>query len=365
MLTLSYPSPSSFVYPKVNYGSLGNLQRQTEFNRKAFRDYVADNVFNLENEHVLVGLLQQLSIDPQWDLDYVVEYTRFRANSLCTLFNITSLNHVGNVIPVGFYREATAEHWCLIEDDRVYNEATFDFVTSYPIVPLYTTRTDHGYRHNAIKRYENPTPPKHLAIIGLNLVELAVGWWKYMRDPQFDNTGISAYVCRFALVNAQLIHNQLAVLNVLHDHIVTGDSLDDLIKVNDVTFITVSETKLLKEYIEFLVDRFMGNRLMDLNHLMSQLLSIYKQPYFNYVRAGKAALFSQTCWVWEPAILKLYTLYLTIANTKGYKTADINTQINRAIPGMVNNYQRIPEKYFREHLIELALKVKVLNKENV
>lgn len=365
MLTLSYPTPSSFVYPKANFGSLGNLRRQTEYNRKAFADYVAVNVFNLENEHLLVGLLQQLSIDPTWSLEYVVEYTRFRAYSLCTLFKITSLNHVGHVINPGFYREATAEHWCLIENDKDYTTEAFYFDKSFPVVPLYSTRTDHGYRHNVIKRWENPTPPKHLAIIGLDLVELAVGWWVYMNDPQFEGTGISAYVCRFPLVNAQLIHNQMSVFNVLHDHMVNGTPLNDLIKTNDTSFITLSEVKLLKEYIEFLVNRFNGNRLMDLNHLMSQLVSIYKQPYFNYVRAGKAGLFSQTCWIWEPPILKFYELYLTIANRKGYKAADINTVINRSHAGRINNYQRIPDALFRGHFLGLANKVFELNELNV
>lgn len=365
MLTLSLPSPSQFVYPKVNYGGLANLRRQTEFNRKAFKEYVLDNVFNLENESLLVGLLQQLSIDPTWDLEYVVQYTRFRAYSLCTMFKITSLSHVGQAIDMGFYREATHEHWCLIEDDRTYNEATFDFATSYPIVPLYTTRTDHGYRHSVIKRWENPNPPKHLAIIGLNLVELAVGWWKCMRDPQHKDTGIHGYLCYYGLVNAQLIHNQMALFNVLHDHIVDGKTLDELIATDDVTFVTVSERKLLKEYVEFLTEQLTHNRLMDLSHLMAQIQSIYKQPYFNYVRAGKAALFSQTCWIWELQIMKLYSLYLTIANQKGYKAADINTVINRSHAGRFNNYQRIPEKFFRNHFEGMADKVFALNKINV
>lgn len=365
MLTLSLPSPSQFVYPKVNYGKMENLRRQTEFNRKAFQDYVKRNVFNLENEHLLVGLLQQLSIDKEWTLEYVVQYTRFRAYSLCTLFKITSLSHVGEAIDTGFYREATHEHWCLIEDDRVYDEATFDLSTSQPIVPLYTTRTDHGYQHSAIKRWENPNPAKHLAIIGLNLVELAVGWWKYMRDPNERDSGISAYVCYYGLANAQLIHNQMAVFNVLHDHVVDGKPLNELIKTNNVTFAAVSETKLLGEYVEFLTERFTGNRLMDLNHLMVQIQSIYKQPYFNYVRAGKAALFSQTCWIWELQIMKLYSLYLTIANSKGYKAADINTIIDRSHAGRFNNYQRIPEKIFRNHFEEMADKIFALNKINV
>lgn len=363
MLTLSYPNPSSFVYPKVNYGSLGNLHRQTEYNRKAFRDYVAVNIFNLENEHLLVGLLQQLSIDPEWDLDYVVEYTRFRANSLCTLFNITSLNHVGSPILRGFFREGTIEHWCLIENDKVYKEKTLDFSTLHPIVPLYSTSTRHSYRHNAIRQME-PMNQSGFAVMGLNLVELAVGWWKYMRDPQYDG-GISAYVCHFPLVNAQLIQNQLAVLNVLYEHLVNEKPLDELIYTDTVSFITVSETKLLREYVEFLVHCFTHNRLMDLSHLMAQLLSIYKQPYFNYVRAGKAALFSQTAWVWEPAVMKLYALYLTIANQKGYKAADINTVINRTHATRVNNYQRIPDVFTRKHFIDLANKVNELNKINV
>lgn len=365
MLTLSFPAHTSFAYPKANFTRLDNLRRQTEFNRKQFKEYIEEDIFNLENEHLLVGLLQQLAIDPEWTLERVVEYTRFRANSLCTLFKITSLNHVGEPMRQGFYREGVVEHWCLIDHDKVYIEKDLDFGTMFPIVPLYSTVTKHGYKHNALRMNIRQRDPTGFGIIGVNLVELAVGWWKYMRDAQFNGTGIHAYVCRFPLVNAQLIHNQLAVINVLFEHIVNGTALDTLITTDQVVFTTVSETKLLKEYIEFIVDTLTHNRLMDLNHLIVQLVSIYKQPYFNYIRAGKAALFSQTCWVWEPAIMKLQTIYLTIANQKEYKAADINTLVKQSHTARVNNYQRIPDAFTRMHFLDMANRLNQLNKINI
>lgn len=364
MLTLSLPNPSSFVYAKAQFGRLDNLRRQTEWNRKAFRSYVLANAFNLENEHVLVGLLQQLSIDPTWDLDYVIQYTMFRSYSLCTLFKITSLSHIGAMTGEGFYREGTAEHWCLIEKDLDYTQV-FDPSTSTPIVPLYTTKTNHSYKHTLLRSIKPINPPKDLAVIGINLVELAVGWWWYMQDPANDGTGITAYLSGYPLMNAQLVHNQLATVNVLYEHIVNEKPLEELIKTDSVTFITISETKLLKEYLEFLTTRLTGNRLVDINHMLTQFVSLYKHPFSPFVRAGKAALFAQTCWVWEPAIMKLYALYLTIAIKGGYKVGDITTIINRSHAGRVNNYQRIPEKVFRDHFIVLANEIQTLAKQNV
>lgn len=364
MLTLSWPNPSIFAYPKAQFGRLDNLRRQTEINRKAFKQYVFSGAFNLENEHILVGLLQQLSIDPSWDLEYVIKYTQFRSYSLCTPFKITSPSKVGEATYNGFYRDGTLEHWCLIEQKYDYNKV-YDLDTATPIVPLYCNHTYHSYKPMALKDKAKVSPPKGLAVIGLDLVSLAVGWWYYMQDPANDGTGITNYLCKYPLVNAQLVHNQLASFNVLYEHLVNGKPLNSLITSEVVNFITVSEQKLLTEYIEFLSLRLTGNRLFDLNHLMVQLVRLYQEPFNPFVRAGNAALYSQTCWAWEPAIMKMYHLYLTLANEGDYKASDINTIINRTNDSRVNNYQRIPEKVFRDEFIDLSNKVWEANKENM
>lgn len=363
MLTLSWPKPSTVVYPKAQFGRLDNLRRQTEINRKAFKQYVFDGAFNLENEHMLVGLLQQLAIDPAWELEYVVKYTQFRAYSLCTPFKITSPSKVGEATYNGFYREGTLEHWCLIEKPYDYSKV-YDLDTATPVAPLYCTHTYHSYKPMALKKPSKWVPPLGMAIIGINLVELAVGWWYYMQDPANDGTGITNYLCKYPLLTAQLVHNQLATFNVLYEHLVNGKELNKLISSETVNYITVSEYKLLKEYIEFLVGRLGGNRLYDLNHLMSQLIRIYRDPFNPFISAGTAELYSQTCWAWEPAILKMYELYLWLANQGGYKAQDISTIVYRTQESRVNNYQKVPEP-FRRHLIELSNNVWKANKENV
>lgn len=363
MSTLSFPKPSNTVYPRLRFAEMANLQRQTEFNRKAFMDFVADQPFNMENEHTLVGLLQQLSINAEWELPYVVQYTRFRAYSLCTMYKITSLGRIGEAVTSGFYREGVREHWCLIENTKTYDSKT-TLEELRAVVPLCSSVTKHSYKHN-LEREDRTGAINDLAIIGVDLVELAVGWWLYQRLNRTRDTGIHAYVAQYPLMTAQLVHNQLAVLNVLYDHVLHNQPLSALITTDDVVFTTTNEQKLLTHYLEFLVNFFGNRRLQSFEHFLTQVESIYKEEYFNYVPAGKNGLFAQTSWVWEPAIMKLYSIYLAFANRGNYQASDINTLVDRTHIKRINSYQRIPETYFRGWFIQLADEMQQLTLENL
>jgi hypothetical protein len=346
---------------------MGNLLRVTEFNRRAFRTYVDRTPFNLENQHILVGLLQQLSIDPDWDLDYVVKYTRFRANSLCSTFKITSINRIGDPITNGFYRDNTREHWVLLDNTKEYSEELgFSMELLRPVVPLFSTVLERGYKHNEHRSRLINDKIDDVAIIGLDLVELAIGWWLYMKEERDADNGIHAYVSKHPMVSAQLIHNQLAVVNILYEFFVKEQDLNTLISTSTVTFTTLSEEKLFKEYILFLIDSFTstGRRLVDLGHMIAQIPSLYDTMYFSYVSSGQNAVFSQTVWAMEPQVLKLCAIYLSIANRMKYRASDINVAINRCIPAMMGRYRNVPGKHFREILMELALEVKSLNTIN-
>lgn len=98
---------------------------------------------------------------------------------------------------------------------------------------------------------------------------------------------------------------------------------------------------------------------------MRAIPSIYSEPFFNYVRAGNSALFSQTMWIWEPAILKLYAIYLTFCNEGGYKAGDVNTMIARTHHLRIQNLDRVPEAYFKGWFYEMAMLVDKLNNENL
>jgi hypothetical protein len=361
MLTLSLPDIGKFVYPRSRFAGMDNLQRVTEINRKDFRDYVDRTPFNLENQHRLVGLLQMLSIDPDWELDYVVKYTRFRANSLCTTFKITSINHIGETTVDGFYRENVQEHWVLIDNTKTYAYNDDLRVEKLkPVIPLFSTVLERGYKHTV----EKPVIKgqfKDCAIIGIDLVELALGWWLYMNQDRMTNTGIHAYVCQYPLVTATLIHNQLTVTNILYEFFVKEEPLKILLSTNNVVFNTLGEEKLLKEYLVFLIDALTDRRLIDVGNLITQIGSVYREPFFNYVDPGQNNVFSQTVWAWEPQVLKLYAIYLAIGNRMGYKASDINVPINRCIDTMINRYRSVPGNSFRQVLIDLAKEVKELN----
>ena len=366
MRTLSFPKPSNATYPLLRFPEVGNMHRQTDFNKNAFLDWTAAQPFNVENEHILVGILQQLSIDVNWELDYVVAYTRFRANSLCTQFKITSINRVGEAIIDGFYRNNTREHWCLIENTQVYTLATLDLDKLRPVVPLCSTVTSHGYVHNMTKpiNYKR-SQIEDLAIIGLDMVELAVGWWAYQKLNRERDTGPGTYIAQYPFVYAQLMHNQLSIINVLYEHVINGVPSEELIKTDHVVFTTANDRRFYVELIEHLVKYYSNRRLANFEHFLQAIISIYPQPFFNYVRAGNHAIFSQTMWLWEPAILKLYAIYLTFCNQGGYKAGDVNTAITRTHPNRMQNYNRVPEAYFKGWFYELAELVYKLNQENV
>ena len=369
MNTLSLPSFTQFSYPLLNYPMLNNLLRDTDYNRLQLQKRVAMVNYNLPNEHVLVGLLQQLAIDPNWSIEYVAAYARFRAYTLSTLFKITNLQHIGEPQKEVFYYNGVKEVLVLLDNDKQYeeDESLIHIEHLTPVIPMYTTVNFHSYKPS-IERDGKKTfhGEGHVAIIGIDIVELAVAWWLYMRQERTVDTSIHAFLVKYPLANAQLIHNQLNMVNVLYEHIVNQRSYSELLDPEEVTFITSDVRKKLTTYSSWLTTAIKGKRMKDLGHLLAQISSIYSVPYFDYmVNAGNSKLMAQTRWIYEPGIMKLYVLYLTIANELSYKTGDINTQINIAIPKMINNYQRIPDKGLRNHLIELANKTLTLNNINL
>lgn len=363
MLTLHLPKFNKQDYPRANFPDMENLLRNTEYNREAFREYVDRTPFNLENENPLVGLLQQLAIDPTWDLAFVVEYVRFKANTLATVFKINNLTNTGDIIKNGFYREGVVEHWTLIDNKKTYTAET-DIFSLRGIVPLYSTVTNRSYKLSLEKKHTQASG--HFAIVGIDLVELAVGWWLWMNDKQWEGTGIHNYLCKIPLFNATLIHNQSTVINVLFEFFVNEIPLQALLTADTVKFTTLNEERLLKLYFNFTIDWITGRRLDDLGHLLVSIRSLYRVDSFNYVRAGDRGLFSQTSWAYEPAILKLYAIYLSVANRMGYRAGDINAVFTRAYPVLLNNYQRnVPKEPMRGHMLDLLKLVNMLNAENM
>ena len=356
MQTLTFPTVGNFQYPMKHFPGMNNLRRVTTFNERAFRGYVDQNPFNLENQHLLVGILQQLAISPEWDLDYVVSYTKLYSYSLATVFKINSINHVGEVIRDGLYREGTTELWGLVEHDKVY-PLTIKMEDLRPVIPVYSNILKRGYKLTVERPIDTNLRNGKIAIIGLNLVELAIGWWLYMREDRDRDTGISAYLCKYPLYYAQLMHNQSTPVNMLYDFFVKGVPLKEMWGMEQVKFTTLGEEKLFKEYFNFRVDFLTSRKLVDIGHLIAGVDNLYHSNYFNYESGGRNKLFVQTRWLWEPNAIKWYSIYFAICNALGYPAGDVKARLQRTLYHVQKSFDKCPSTLCRDHFKGEALEL--------
>lgn len=363
MLSLQWPKNGSFNYVRNNYTRLGSLLRATSLNEESFKEYVDSNTFVTSTNSILGGLLRHLAIDPEWDLDYVIGYARLRSYSLATPFKLTSISNQGSVIRNGFYKEGVLERWALIENENHYEELGLGIDSLSPLIPLYSTMTNRGYKPFPLRK-DTTDDNTSLGILGVDIVELAIGWWLYMRQERLTHTGIEDYLVRHVYVKTQMFSNQLTVINILYEVLINNRSIDEMLETDTVTFMTLNENRYFKEYLEFTIENLTNKRMLDLGQVINSLPSLYQNSYFNFVDSGKSGMMAQSCWIWEPPILKMYAIYLSLGNKMGYKAGDINTVIDRVRRVMPRNLDRINDRVFRGHLKELADKVFELNDLN-
>jgi len=363
MHTLSFPQETKTVYPGSNFLDMGNLLRVTQINADDFKENVSTNIFVLEDQHILSQLLYHLAVDPDWTMEEVLVQTRYRANALASLFNITSSNRPGKAFYGGFYRDGCIEHWTLIDNEKAYTNVHLDSIN--PLVPLYSTSMMRGYKHPALRSSVKPSSPTEFAIIGIDIVELALGWWVYMNSPEWGYGTRESFLCKYVLGKAVFTQNQLSIINMLYSFFVFDEPMNNIVRTYNVSFTTVSETKLIKKLLGHIIDDMTSVRLKNMEHFMSKIKSVYREPHFNYLRGGKQRLFTQARWTWEPGVLKLMVIYLSVCNRMKYRASDVNGPISRAIRQMIKNYSAIPEPFCRDLVVALASEVFRLNTENM
>lgn len=368
MRNLRIPTPTIKQPPLRKYGTFSNLTRLTEYNKVKMEEWVLDNPYNLTNQHILVQLLKMLSIDPEWTLEEVIAIVRFKTDMVCSNCSITNKNRV-SLPQTGVFYNDCSEQLFLVYKDREYSEETLTLDSLTGIIPTYIDKSFISYLPS-IERTENTSHKKNnVAFIGIDVLELAIGWWLYMKEWNLRDSGISSYLVNYPLRKASLIHNQLNIINSLHDLICHDIHVNQSVKSEKVKFITVDESSQLRKYVQFLDTVFSGRRLVGgVNQLLSQIGSLYKDvetPYSYLSECEDLDNWNNTRWVLEAMTLKLFKVYLTYANNLFYNASDINTDIRVLGDKLLNNYKRIPDKDIKFHLTQLLNDVISLNEENM
>lgn len=357
MLTLPFPTPGSFNYPMKSFSGLKNLRRVTRHNMRAFQAYMIQNEFVLENQFLLVGILQQLAIKSEWDLDQVVAHTQFHSYSLATVFKINSMSGSGGLIKHGLYGDGCNELWGLIEHERVYDPVTLSLNGLRPVVPLYSTLLERGYKTTVERTTTSDRLKEEVALVGLNMVELAIGWWLWQKDPSKVGSDITDYLTKYVLPTAQIIHNQSVVLNWLYEFFVKGGTTEGLFNMEQVKFTTLNEKKLVREWFDNRLDFLTSRRLVDIGHLVAAVDGLYPGNYFNYENGGHNRLLVQTAWFWQPACIKWFSVYTSLFNHMNYRDAQFKPMLQRIMPDVTRGFDKCPSTFCRDHFKGISLEL--------
>lgn len=368
MLSLEWKKPWGNNYPSNNFPSLQNLLNITERNVTELNKYLDRTNFVHDTSNDIPSLIiRSLGIEADWELDYLIDYTKMRTSSIASTLGLVSMTSSGRLVSGGssYYGPNSREYWCVIEQDSLVNEV-LSLDTLVPVIPLYSTSLEHSYTPKAHMKVSNKNTDNQFAVIGVDFVKLAICWWLYLKE---EEGSLGVFLNKFIYKQTVLVSNQLTIINTLYEVLVLEKDLKSVLsKLPNHNFTLYNYDRLYKELLEFTIYNLNRNKLQNFGHLINIIPNIYAKEvvdYTNYVEGGLMSILTQSSWVWQLPLIKLYSIYLKIANTLGYRAGDITSTVNLTKVNLIRNYNKISNAEFKIHVKEITETLLVLNKDNL
>lgn len=373
-MNLLFIEKSNINYSVNRYTGLSTLLRVEDFNYNEFLKVSNRINYTLPNQHVLVQLLLKLGIDPQWSFDYLVNYIKLKSDSVASLLKMTCIYNRGTGTTNVLYYNSYYEHLILInQDDNYYREyETKELETFCPIIPLYSTQLKHSFNNVATNEYINNVGEYNgFALIGVDIVLLAISYWRYLKDLNKNNinTAIAPhnFLCKFPLVNARILANQLSTINILFTHLVNEEPIKNLVKHDLTKYITKEDNGVLTDYTTWIYNQLINKRPYNLPFLLANIPLLFPNltNNLNYVISDYENN-NNINWLWQLPAIKLYCLKLLFLNKTKTKDIDSNSEIVAWSRNYENyTYKRVNDLQFKKHYKDLCLLLIKLNELNM
>lgn len=338
----------------MRYPRTDNLLRNHNYNIQKMWGKIEEANYNLFNQNIFVGLLQTLSIDPSWTLEYVIAYTKLRSRSLCSAFGIASQNNKGVQHPDTLFYGKCKEFFIYVENSRDLTKESVYSLKS--IFPIYSTITTLTYLPTAERERDSQMNYEHdTAVMGVNLIELAVGWWLYMKEPKFEGHGIHHYLGNVVFPNFELIHNQLAFFNSLYAHIVNKVGYSQLLNMEVVPFNTLVVRDLFINVLEHMTIQLKSNQFKHHKVLQSYLKRSDLMPDYDLIFDSSSydmGYNENTVWPFELASVKYFILYFTLLNELSVIGDDMKGRLLQLVPLVKQRWRNIGDKHMRQHALD-------------
>lgn len=359
MKTILLDSSVRIKLPAQRYPLISNVVRINDFNITKMKDRIDDLNYALFNQNMLVGLLQNLAIDPEWTLDYVINYTRLRSKSLCSAFKIITEHNVEGTHPNTIFYGNCNESFCLLDSRRDLTNISLYSLKS--LVPIYSTITTYGYGTSAERERNSQFDYKHdFSLVGINLVELAVGWWIYMKST---DKGIHTYLATVVLPEFELLHNQLALFNALYEHVVNNIGYSQLLLGESLSFNTMKIRDDLIAMESFWV-RTMKVSSWKTNLLLMEYLntSMTKElPFLFNSEQYNLTYNPNVVWMFELTAVKYYQIYYKLINDLSLVPDSTSGRLKQLVPLVKDRWKLIKDPNTKTHALDMLNKLSLLN----
>lgn len=338
----------------MRYPQTSDIVRRHQYNIEKMVQYGERTLPTMFNQNILVGILQHLAIDPAWSMDYVINYTRYRSRSLCSAFQIASQNNKGKQHNNTLFFNGCHEFYCLLEKEQYQKNP--EFKDLQPLVPLYSDITTFGYK-TAAGRERNPVMDYHnnYAVVGINFIELAVGWWYYLNDPLQVDRGIHHYVATLVMPQFEVLHNELSLINSVYQRIVNKTNYDELLLNDPVHFNTFAVRDRLLKFIEYWVITMKANNWHHPLALYGFLTTPLTPDTSLWLDGNRytSRYYENTLWCLELPCIQYHLLYFTLLNELSISGSGLRSQLKQNIPLLQHRYHRIGDETFKEKALGL------------
>lgn len=321
--------PNGLNYGTREYTGLVNLERILSRNEDRFFDYLNQGNRTLPNQNPLVKFLQSLSVNVEWDRDYLINQIHTRAKSIASLMDITSLYNKGKNHINSLYPESN-HHTLLVLPFGDASPAQIDACFSknldelVPLYPIYTTDTLQRWDiMDLLDTRQLQAPGSIFTIINIDVYALVIGYWRWLKRGVDWGNSPHGYLANFPLANCYLYHNELVNFNYLNGQ---GELID----------ISKGNWNLENYYTQLTAYTDHKNRVM-LGEPMQSFTEFYQinrrvNPHVDiskmiFPSAHKSLHFVQMSWVWSMASLGLVAKYLRYSNILGSVDGQIKAQL--------------------------------------
>lgn len=364
--------PTADNYSVKLYGKLRYLRNVSQSNFEVLRERVVNTNYIVSSNHLLVQILNSLSIKKEHSLEYVFSIATAERNYLSASFDLSCPNNKGKRQQDVYFSNNYREYVSLMDLDiplEDYIEKPLEKFT--PLIPLYNTNTDVSYIPLFQRKFKEKKPLNEFAIFGLDFVELAVGYWKFLNDYDVGPDGIAPsvynYIGKWPLLNCQMLCNQLALTNILFNR-----TVEEKGSLGNFRFLT-GQVAIIDNSVDIYEALNNLNSQMALNwhntplkmfNLMPCLYDLTDgNPYPNH-DGGELSYFYQSGWGFQPGMAKAILLN-KVYNYNVFKDikADFTTMVNKFQMSYARFQDQITDKDLKNHLDLLYQKLFEFNKK--